>query len=373
MRAVERIREGRSKYIISVLAASAAIAGLIPLRGVINGATTSLLLLLVVLAIATLFGSRAALLASVLAAVSLNFFFLPPFYTLSISEPENWASFFVFLIVALTVGQLSGIARRRAHEAEKLYSDLQLAFDKASDAEALRRSEKLKSSLLDAITHDLRTPLTSIKAATTMLLEEEGKEAIHRTLDPTDRDDLLQVIDEETDRLNSFVDSMVELAKIEAGAASWRKGAASVEEIISAAMERSQPFIDGHHFSVRIADQIPPLRADAKAIAEALYNIFDNAVKYSATGTTITVRVTRHNGTARFAIEDEGAGIPVREREKIFEKFHRIHPSSRGFGLGLAIVRGIIEAHEGKIWVEPGTIGSNFIFELPVNADERQA
>jgi signal transduction histidine kinase len=206
-----------------------------------------------------------------------------------------------------------------------------------------------------------------------MLIEEDRKEAIHRTLDPSGRGDLLQVIHEETDRLNTFVESMVELARVEAGSDPQKRGPVSVEGIISAAMERSEHLIDGHHFNVRIDDRMPPVNADTKAIAEALYNIFDNAVKYSPKGTTITVRVTQQNEMARFAIEDEGKGIPIREREKIFEKFHRINPSSKGFGLGLAIVRAIIEAHSGKIWVESGTIGSNFIFELPVSVHEGQS
>src|SRR5437763_2634961 len=194
--------------------------------------------------------------------------------------------------------------------------------------------------------------MTSIKEATTMLLEEDTKEAIHRTLDPADRGDLLQVIDEETDRLNSFIESMIELARIEAGSESWDKSSVSVEQIVSAAIDRSEHLVEAHRFDVRIADNIGSVNADAKAIAEALYNILDNASKYSPRGSTVTVRVTPRNGMIRFAVEDEGGGIPPREREKVFEKFHRASPSSKGFGLGLAIVRGIIEAHRGKIWAE---------------------
>ena len=108
-----------------------------------------------------------------------NFFFLPPFHTFTIADPQNWVALTAFFITALAVGQLSASAKRRAEEAEagrveigRLYEELREAFEKASEAEALRRSERFKSALLDAVTHDLRTPLTSIKASATLLLED---------------------------------------------------------------------------------------------------------------------------------------------------------------------------------------------------------
>jgi K+-sensing histidine kinase KdpD len=141
--------------------------------------TVALALLLVVLIIATIYGSRPALFASLLGVLCFNFFFLPPFYTFTISESQNWIAFGAFLVTAIIAGQLSSYARQRAAESEerrkeieRLYNELQAAFEQASQTEALRRSEQLKSSLLDAVTHDLRTPLTSIKASATTLLED---------------------------------------------------------------------------------------------------------------------------------------------------------------------------------------------------------
>ena len=122
MSLLERIRAGYGPYGAGLAGVAVATALLLPVRSDASFATISLALLLVVLAVATLFGSRPALLTSISAALSLNFFFLRPYYTLTISDPENWVSLFVFLVVALTVGQLSGLARRRAEEAERLYS-----------------------------------------------------------------------------------------------------------------------------------------------------------------------------------------------------------------------------------------------------------
>src|SRR6185503_11253463 len=145
----------------------------------INATTVALAMLLVVLFVATLWGARPAVFASLLGMLCFNFFFLPPLGTLTIAAPDNWVALAAFLVTAITAGQLSARVKRRAEEAEagrleieRLYEELQSAFERASHAEALRQSERLKSALLDAVTHDLRTPLTSIKASVTTLIDE---------------------------------------------------------------------------------------------------------------------------------------------------------------------------------------------------------
>ena len=211
---------------------------LVLLRDQINTTTVALGLLLAVLFIAALAGSRPAYLASIVGMLCFNYFFLPPIGTLTIAAPQNWIALGAFIITALVAGNLSERAKRRAEEAESrrqiiesLYEELQAAFERASQAEALRQSERLKSALLDAVTHDLRTPLTSIKASVTTLLAENtdnqqtSKQQTPKpqteeddftiALDAEDERDLLEVINEETDRLNRFIESLVELARIE--------------------------------------------------------------------------------------------------------------------------------------------------------------
>ena len=341
---------------------------LAPFHEHVNSTTIALSLLLVVLLIATLFGSRPALVASLLGVLCFNFFFLPPVFTLTIADPQNWIAFFAFLAVALTVGQLSANVKRRAEEAERLYRELQSAFEKASRAEAFRQSEKLKSALLDAVTHDLKTPLTSIKASVTMLIEEQQQKAIHVTLEREERNELLEVIEEETDRLNAFVESMVEMARLEAGETNWRKKQTSVEEIISNGLQRAESLIGAHEIKVTADENLPPLSVDSKAISEVVYNLIDNAAKYSPPGSTIEISVRREAENILFSVEDEGAGIAPENREKVFQKFYRANRNAKGFGMGLAIVRAIVEAHNGKIWVEDGREkGSRFVFELPLD------
>lgn len=368
--------ENSGKSLVGYFAAAGGVGlvtlALAPFHEHINSTTIALSLLLVVLLIATVFGSRPALVASLLGVFSFNFFFLPPVFTLTIADPQNWIAFFAFLAVALTVGQLSANVKRRAEEAERLYRELQSAFEKASRAEAFRQSEKLKSALLDAVTHDLKTPLTSIKASVTMLIEEQQQKAIHVTLEREERNELLEVIEEETDRLNAFVESMVEMARLEAGETNWRKKQTSVEEIISNSLQRAGSLTGEHKIKVTADENLPPLSVDSKAISEVVYNLIDNAAKYSPPDSTIEISVWRGGDKILFSVEDEGAGIAPENREKVFQKFYRANRNAKGFGMGLAIVRAIVEAHNGKIWVEDGRDrGSKFIFELPLMFDER--
>src|SRR5207237_8549463 len=178
----------------------------------------------VVLFVSILWRSGPALIASVLAMLCFNFFFLPPFHTFTIADPQNWVALTVFFITAVAVGQLSARARQRAEEAEtgrrevrRLYEELREAFERASQAEAFKRSEHLKSALLDAVTHDLRTPLTSIKASATLLLEDRESIDQVEKLGTNEQQTLLQVITHGADRLDRFVEGIVDLARIHSG------------------------------------------------------------------------------------------------------------------------------------------------------------
>lgn len=371
------------QYALAVLGVLATTLLLEPFRGHINQTTVALALLLVILFVAIFFGSRPALLSSLLAMLSFNYFFLPPVGTLTIAAPDNWVALAAFLITAVTVGQLSAGARQRAREAEsgrieieRLYGELREAFERASHAEALRQSERLKSALLDAVTHDLRTPLTSIKASVTSLLDADRSGGDALPLDLEGRQEFLAVINEEADRLNRFIQGLVELARIEAGEMHLRRGWGIVDEIIDAALVRAGPRTASHQVSVNVAADLPAVRVDASAVVEVIYTLLDNAAKYSAENTRIVLSADRAPGEMiRFAVEDEGCGIALELRERVFKKFFRIEedvggagaPPS-GLGMGLAIARGIVEAHGGRIWIEDRTEGqgTRVVFEVPV-------
>jgi two-component system sensor histidine kinase KdpD len=381
--------EKATGYVVAVLGVVLVTIALKPFSGHINSTTVALALLLVVLFVATRWGSRPALLASALAVVCFNFFFLPPVWTLAIAAADNWIALTAFLITAVTVGHLSVREKRRAEEAEagrreieSLYVKLQDAFERASHAEALRRSEKLKSALLDAVTHDIRTPLTSIKASVTTLLDEARRRADDGraiVLGDDARLDMLEVIDEESDRLNRFVEGLIELARIEAGELQLRRGWGTVDEIVATTLARAEKLTSRHRLTVELEDDLPVVRVDPRAVGEVVYTLVDNAAKYSPQGTAIRISARRGAGELiEFAVEDEGPGVPADLRARVFDKFFRAtnqggaaHQPS-GTGMGLAIARGIVEAHAGHIWIEDAAdgAGARFVFTLPIGDDE---
>ncbi len=351
----------------------------------VNAATVSLALLLTVLFIATRWGSLPALAASIFAMLCFNFFFLPPFGTFTIAATDNWIALLAFLVTAVTAGQLSGSAKRRAEEAEagrreieRLYAELRDAFERASHAEALRQSEKLKSALLDAVTHDLRTPLTSIKASITTLLDEVREAPVK--LDAESRVEMMEVIDEESDRLSRFISGLIELARIEAGELQLRRRWGVVDEIISTALSRAEPITRNHRVELEVEQELPGVRVDERAVSEVVYTLIDNAAKYSPKGSTIRITARRSGDELiEMGVADDGPGIPVDLRERVFDKFFRAtrdgdvrNRQPTGTGMGLAIAKGIVEAHEGKIWIEAGhdEKGTRVLFTLPIGDDE---
>jgi K+-sensing histidine kinase KdpD len=389
----EMYEKRRTGYVAAVVGVAAA-TGLLKLFGEhINSTTVALGLLLVVLLVAAQWGSRPAVLASLLGVVCFNFFYLPPVGRLSIQDPDNWVALSAFLVTAVTAGQLWARAKRQAEEAEagrreieRLYTELQDAFERASQAKALEQSERLKSALLDAVTHDLRTPLTSIKASVTTLLDDPPPRAgsdESGSLGDEGRREMLEVINEETDRLNHFIEGLMELARIEAGEMHLRRRWGSVEEIVTTALERAAPLTRDHRIRLRLDDGLPTVRVDDRAVAEVVYTLVDNAAKFSPKGTTINVEAKSVDGrVVQLSVEDEGPGIPPELRERVFAKFFRAmrdgdsgrHQPS-GSGMGLAIAKGIVEAHGGRIWIEDprGARGSRVVITLPTGEEGEPA
>jgi two-component system sensor histidine kinase KdpD len=323
-------------------------------------------------------------LASLVAVACFNFFYLPPIGTFHIADPHNWIAFVAFLVTAITTGELSARVKRRAEEAltaqkeiERLYHELQDTFERSSQAKALKQSERLKSALLDAVTHDLRTPLTSIKASVTTLLDDQralagnGEE---QHLSKEARQEMLEIIDEEADRLDRFIEDLMALARIEAGEMQLRREWSSLSEIIAAVMKRAAPLTRDNRIELWLDEELPAVRVDERAVAEVLYVLIDNAAKYSPPGGVLRITARgADNEMVQLMVEDQGAGIPTELRERVFDKFFRamrdgdMSGTKPGTGMGLAIAKGIVEAHGGKIWIESGdqATGTRVIVLLP--------
>ncbi len=221
----------------------------------------------------------------------------------------------------------------------------ELAAD-AADAEALRRSDKLRSALLNSISHDLRTPLSTVLGSTTTLLDYGD------TLTPKVRRDLLESVREEAERLDRYVGDLLDMTRLEGGALTTRRDWLDVREVFRAAAERMSRRLGKHRFTWDFPAKLTQVKGDPGLLEQALVNIMENAIAYSPDGTTIELAAYEDRNNVVLSIEDEGSGIPTAELERVFERFRRMEESTdrgKGAGLGLAISKGFVEAMGGRI------------------------
>jgi K+-sensing histidine kinase KdpD len=350
------------KFAVAALTV-APIVALLRVASVSYAGVAAPLLLLDVVVVARFWGTGPALIAAASGAGAYSYYFLPP-AGFAIVDPQDWIEFFTFIGTAVIAGELASRAERRTAEAqagrqeiERLYQELHSAFERASEAEAARRNEQLKAALLDALTHNLRTPLTSIKAAVTALIHA-GAWTENSELTADGRLELLQVIDEESDRLNRFIGGLAAPNGVELQRPIHLR-TVIVEDVIRAGLNRAETVMRDHRVALALDEDLPTVSVDAASITEAIYIVLDNASKYAPAGTTITIGAKRDaDGEVRITVADEGPGIPPELRERVFEKFFRVpgreshDPHRGGVGLGLPIARRLIEAQAGKIWIE---------------------
>ena len=251
------------------------------------------------------------------------------------------------------IGSLAAIAIERANTADKL-----------TKAEAARESDRLRSVLLDSVTHEFRTPLTAIKASAQTLLSEAD-------LDKSQRNDLLTVIDEESDRLNRLVGEAAEVAQLGAGQVGLRLEPHQIREAIDLAIRESQAVLHQRPIEVNVPEGLPAVRIDLSRVAEVLIHLLENAAKYSPPGTAIHITTELRDDELTTSVADHGPGVDEMEQEMVFEKFYRgqnQRMTVQGTGMGLAIAKAIVELHGGKIGVTSQSgRGSVFYFSLPVS------
>jgi two-component system sensor histidine kinase KdpD len=447
----------------------------------VNHTTVAVSFLLAILSVAAVWGQRYAIPLAVAAALCFNFFFLPPFGSLTIADTQNWVALFAFFLTAIIASNLSERARRQTEEAhrrrwdvERLYifsqqllvsenvlellkqvprmlvdnfgvthaalylpardqtyrSDSALqeiplddlreaasrgdivshpernlvvapvrmgirtvgaigvtgktpprgtldavgsliataierarAVENLTHTEASQESERLRSALLDSITHEFRTPLTAIKASVTTL--RSGAR-----LSVEQQQDLLAVIEEESDRIDRLVGEAVEMAQLDAKEVKLDLRPHQIREAIDAALLDSKQFLGDHPVEVRLPEHLPAVAMDVTWIKKVLQHLLENAAKYSPSGSAIFVSSETRNGRLITSVADRGAGIDDLERSMIFDKFYRGQSQRyrvQGTGMGLAIVKAIVEAHGGRIEVTSQLgHGSVFSFGLPL-------
>jgi len=251
------------------------------------------------------------------------------------------------------VGSLIAISIERAGAIETL-----------TRAEAARESEKLRSALLDSVTHEFRTPLTSIKASVTTLLSTPQ-------IDSEGQKELLTVIDEEADRLNRLVGEAAEMAQLDAQQVELRRETYTVRQVVEAALEKSKQVLAGREVKLQLPESLPSVRIDLERIAEVLVQLLENAAKYSPPGTPITISAEPDGKMVDISVADRGPGIDDMEQSLVFEKFYRGRDQRyrvQGTGMGLAIAKAIVEAHGGTIGVT-SQLGSGSVFHFTVPSE----
>src|SRR5436853_6681264 len=268
------------------------------------------------------------------------------------TEPET-AFFWTFLDQAT-----SGIERARLRR-----ESLQI--------ELLRRTDALRAALLSSVSHDLRTPLSSIKAAASSLLQEDVQ------WDEEARRSFALAIEQEADRLNRLVGNLLDMSRIEGGALKPEKEWYPVDELIHDVLGHMQPILQGRTVVTKLPTDLPPVELDYLEMDQVLTNLIENAVRYTPPSSPIEISARVEHGHMLISVADRGPGIPPAHIERVFDKFYRVLGTQRnaatvpGSGLGLAVSKGLVEAHGGHIWVEdrPGG-GSIFRFTLPVGKAE---
>ena len=242
--------------------------------------------------------------------------------------------------------------------------------DEATQSEVLRRTDVLRAALLSAVSHDLRTPLAAIKAAATSLLQHDVEWS------ESEREGYAQSINSSADRLNRLVANLLDLSRIEAGALRLDREDYLLEDLINEAVAQVRLLFSPGQLHVELpADPstLPWVYVDPILMEQVLSNLLENAAKYSPAGSPVTVRVKAQGSDAVLQVEDRGPGIATEEREKVFDRFYRVTQKGRsaGTGVGLAVCKGIVEAHGGRIWVcSRRDGGSVFVVSIPAAAEE---
>ncbi len=235
----------------------------------------------------------------------------------------------------------------------------------AERAEVLARTDELKSALMSAVSHDLRTPLASIIASVTSLLEPEI------AWDDETRRDFLQGIYEEAERLNRLVGNLLDMSRIEGGALQPEMDWYGIAEVISSVVQRLEPRLGQHPLTVDLAPDLPLVPLDYTEIDQVLTNLIENALKYTAADAALRITAQQQENALTVSVADNGAGVDPEHLGRLFDKFYRVEGRTRpqGLGLGLAISKGLIEAHGGHIWATNRPEGGlQITFTLPISA-----
>ena len=319
-------------------------------------AAISLIYLLGVLLAGMVLNRGPVLLVAALSALAWNFLFIPPLFTLHIAKLEDALTFATYFIIAITVGSLTARLKEREH----LAAQVQLA----------QNSERLRKTLLDCVSHELKTPLTAIGAA--------SQELMRLTPNAHNPDTLLQLAAEIRDgshRLNRVVNNLLEMNRLESGVVRPAQEWCDVRELLESAIESERDSTTDREVRLEVPKNIPLALLDYALIEQAVAKLIANAGSYTPARLPIEIDAEYRHDLLVISVGDRGPGLPSDSPERLFEKFYRGDArKAGGLGLGLSIARGFVEAHGGRLAAENRDGGgARFVISLPVRVTDAQA
>jgi two-component system sensor histidine kinase KdpD len=321
---------GYAAAIVSVALATAIGWPLVHSALQLSEANVLMLYLLCVLWVATHHSRGAAVLASVLGVAAFDFVFIPPYYTFAVAQREYLVTFAVMLATALVISSLTHRVRVHSELARQAWQRVETEF--------------LRNTLLSGVSHELRTPLAAISGAASTLLHDG------RSINPAMQTDLLQSICSESDRMDRLINNLLDMTRLEAGGMIVKKDWLHPQEVIASALQHQEAQLAGRSVKLTLPE-FPLVQMDGVLIEQVLTTMLDNVIQYTPAGSEIEVIGRCEPNQIGIAVADRGPGLPPGTEARVFEKFFRIRPdeSRRGIGLGLAVVRGIVEAHGGSV------------------------
>lgn len=344
------------RYLGALLLMGAVTALASPLTAFLGLVNIALIYLLPVLFCGAVWGRGPAMVAAAAGMLTYDFFFVPPTLKFIVEDLRYLISFAIFLLVGYITGTLSSRLKAQLTKSKLLAEQARLA-------QTYAETESLRTALFNSLSHDLRTPLSSIIGAVTGLLEGE------EVYSPSVRKDLLQTIYQGAVRMDRFVGNLLDMARLESGMLPLRREWCDVQDIIGVSISETGEAIKGRPLKIVVQPGLPLVQADFVLIKQVLINLLDNALKYSLPESEITIQALLTGKQVKVDVTDQGQDIPEDQLALIFDKFYRLKSTLQvsGTGLGLAICKELIEAHGGKIWAENnGGRGVTFIFTLPV-------